>query len=347
MKLLLVCARASALLAAAIVVTLLATGCTLYNRVVAPRPHYIDLVFRIAKTGAPTTYPHTVDASGTLWYIDGSRVVAQRGPGQRRVIADADARSGNIFWYDRAVYVLNGDGRTLTKMDDRLHPDPVVVPSAYAPVEGIVADARHRGIVAAQSSAHELAVIDGWKWYGERLPSKIAAFSATLAGGPHGKKYLVVGDQRAPLVAVKNRWTGQSRLVRVPENTCFSKTEASLRIPVDVRGRDYYRTWVTSGEHVVSIDLRSKRILRVWDVDGCAMQIVSAGRNAALVMLSAPSEQKGYVSSLVRVDREGVHALPQYGRIESLGPGGMMDRYARLWWFDTGKNAFICRTPLS
>jgi hypothetical protein len=117
-------------------------------------------------------------------------------------------------------------------------------------------------------------------------------------------------------------------------------------VPVDVRGRDGYRTWATDGQRVVSIDLLTKRILRTWDVDGCAMRILSADGNRAIVLLGSRGSG-GFTSSVVRVDRQGVHALDEYGRLDGLAGGAVMDRYNRLWWFDPKAHSFVCRTPLA
>ncbi|HVA32813.1 MAG TPA: hypothetical protein VNG31_01620 [Candidatus Baltobacteraceae bacterium] len=316
-------------------------GCTLSHR--AP-VRYIDLKFPVA--GSAGQYAHTVDAAGALWFIDGDAIVRETGPSQRRIAHHPRIRSGSLFWYEGAVYAVDGDGRNMERFDKRLRAHAVPIPVRYAPVDGAVADARYRWVVLARPISHELAVLDVWKWYAERVPESIAPFAAALAGGPHGKKYLVVGDQRRPLVSIENRWYRGVRVVRVPDNVCFSNSGAGWHVPVDARGRDADRTWVTTGEHVASIELSTKRILRVWDAGGCAVHIVAANGDSATVVVASRDGDK-YVSSLKRFDRAGVHSMPQYGRIAGVAGAALMDRYRRLWWFDPKAHAFICRTPLS
>jgi hypothetical protein len=324
---------------------LVATGCT-RNAIRPAHGHYFDVRFPVAKVTAGAAYPRTVDPYGILWYIDGGEIVRQPQPKRIEVVRARDARSGNIFWYANAIYVLNGDGTHFTRIDRHLHAVSIRVPSAYSPLEGAVADARHRDIIAARASTRELAVVDVWKWYRERLPDGIQPFATTLAGGPHGKKFLVVGDQSGAAIVVKNRHTGRSAFVQLPQNACFSAGDASLRVPVDVRGRDWYRTWATSGERAASIDLRTGRVLRVWELPGCAMQILASDPHAAVLLIGVSADRR-YSSSLARIDRRGVHLLTQYGQIAGLGAGAILDRFNRLWWFDPSANAFVCRTPLS
>ena len=306
---------------------------------------YIDLRYPVGKS-AQQQYPHTVDATGALWYIDGDRLVRSTAPSRREVVRDPDVKSGTLFWYDRAVYAVDGSGTTLSRVGTKLHVEPTDVPDKYAPVEGAIADSRNRWVVLAQTKPHELAVLDVWKWYGERIPESIDPYASTLAGGAHGKKYLVVADASKPVVAIKNRWNGRSVIVRVADNACFSGSGRPWHVPVDVRGRDHTKTWATSGDHVLSIDLPSKRILRTWDLDGCAMRILRADANETTVLLGSRDKQ-GFASTVVRVDHDGVHQLDQYGRLDGLAGGAMIDGYDRLWWYDPKAHSFICRTPLA
>jgi hypothetical protein len=305
---------------------------------------YVDAVFPVAKPTSQRSYPHVVDGYGALWYIDGNAVVRQTQPQSFHVVPDGDAHAGNIFWYDGDVWVLDGDGKSIQRIGRRYRVLTLPIPAAYAPVEGVVADARHRGLVLAESAPHQLAVVDTWKWYAEPLPQGIDPFSTALAGGPQGKKYLIAGDQHNASIAIKNRWNHSTVFLDLPGNACFAGSSA-LHVPVDVSGRDARRAWVTSGEHVLSVDLENKRILRDWDLDGCAMQIVQAGPKSAVVLTSVPSGN-GYTSSLVRVDRQGVQSMAQYGQIPGLGPGSQLDRFGRLWWFDAARNSFVVRTPI-
>lgn len=319
-------------------------GCATVERFVKPN-HYIDLQFPVGTSGSQQ-YPHVVDNGGALWYVDGDRIVRAAAPSLRQTVRDEDAKAGRLFWYDGAVYVLAGDGSRLTRFGSKLQADPSEVPSHYAPSEGVVADARHRWLVFAQERRHELAVVDEWKWYDESVNDAIDPFAAALAGGPKGKKYLVVADATKPIVAVKNRHNGRSVVIDLPDNACFSIYQHTWRVPVDVRGRDDYRTWATAGGHALSIDLSNKHILRVWELDGCAMRILGAGPDAATILLGT-RHRDGYVTSVIRVDREGVHPLAQYGTVDGLAGGAWIDRYDRLWWFDAKTHAFVCRTPLA
>jgi hypothetical protein len=318
-------------------------ACATGERLAKAPERYIDLRFPVVSR-ASAQFPHVVDAEGALWYIDGDRIVRAASPGRDRVTRDPDARAGTLFWYDGAVFVLNGDGTRLERLSDASR-DPVTVPSAYAPAEGVIADARHEWLVLPQSRSSELAVIDKWKWYGERIPAAIDPLEASLAGGAHGKKYLVVADAHRPIVAIKNRWNGRSVVVRTPDNGCFAGSRGAWDVPVDVRGRDGYRVWASAGEHVASIDLLTKKTLRVWDLDGCALHILRAGGDSAIVM-TAQKRGTGFSSALVRVDRDGVHALDEYGHLDGLAGGASLDRYDRLWWYDAKQHAFVCRTPL-
>jgi hypothetical protein len=320
-------------------------ACTEIQHLASAPSRYIDLRYPVG-VGDRQQYPHTVDATGALWYIDGDNLVRTSAPSRREVKRDPDVKSGTLFWYDRAVYAVDGSGTALARIGSRLRVEPVGVPDKYAPVEGAIADSRHRWVVLAQTKPHELAVLDVWKWYGERIPAAIDPYASTLAGGPHGKKYLVVADARKPSVAIKNRWNGRSVIVRLPDNDCFSNGSSRWAVPVDVRGRDGSRTWATSGKHVVSIELPTKRILRTWDVDGCAMRILRADGNEATVLLGS-RDKNGFASTVVRVDQQGVHALDQYGTLDGLAGGAMIDRYDRLWWYDPKGRAFVCRTPLA
>jgi hypothetical protein len=325
------------LLAAILAVCVPLAGCT------SGAPRYTDVRFPVS--GARRHYPHAVDGAGNLWYLAGDRVVRATSPAHRTSARDPSVRDGSLFAYAGAVYAVDGDGTALTRFGDRLHRNPVAVPRRYVPVEGGVADARHRWVVLAQSSPHRLAVIDVWKWYDERLPSAIAPFSASLAGGPHGKKYLVAGDQRRPLLVVKDRWTQRSVVVHLPSNACFGSGAGAWKVPVDVRGRDATRAWATSGSRALSVDLNDHRILRVWHLGGCAMHVLRAGAGFATILIAQRRDGR-YVSSLVRVDRAGVEPLRQYGQIEGLAGGAMLDRNGRLWWFDSASNAFVRRTPV-
>jgi hypothetical protein len=293
--------------------------------------------------GKAQQYPHAVDAAGALWYVDGDDVIRQSSPARRDITRFPRARSGAIFSYQGGVYVLGSNGASLTRVDRK--GATVTVPSRFAPLEGAIADSLHRWVIFARSSPNELAAIDVWRWYAESVPHGVTPFAAALAGGPHGKKYLVVGDQQLPEIAVKDRSNGRALLVQLPENLCFSKDGSPWMVPVDVRGRDGDRTWVSSGEHVASIDLTTKRILRVWDLDGCAMHILVADGNRVIALV-ATRNGDDFVSSLVQVDRAGIHTLPQYGRIDGIAAGTLVDRYDRLWWFDSKSHAFVCRTPL-
>ncbi|MBV8153084.1 MAG: hypothetical protein JOY98_01590 [Candidatus Eremiobacteraeota bacterium] len=306
---------------------------------------YIDLTFPVAKTStAPGS--HVVDASGALWYVDGDRIVRASAPSAKQSVRDADARDGRLFWYANAVYVLGGDGTHLTRVGSTLRTDPLALPAQYAPAEGVIADAHHRWLVFAEQQRHQIAVLDVWKWYAERVPNGIDPFAAALAGGPHGKKYLVVADAARPFVAIENRWNKRSVVVSVPSNACFRATGRPWRVPVDVRGRDEDRTWATAGEHAVSIDLGSKKILRTWDLDGCAMRVLTAGPDNATLLVGA-RDGDSYSTSVVRIDRAGVHSLGQYGTVAGLIGGAWIDRYDRLWWYDAKAHAFVCRTPLA
>ena len=320
------------------------SGCSTVERLAHP-DRYIDLQFPVGK-GNAQPYPHVVDRSGALWYIDGDRIVRATAPSRSQSLHDADVRSGRLFWYDGSVYVLDGDGTHLTRVGSGLHGDPTAVPERYAPAEGVIADSRHGWLVFAEAHPHELAVLDAWKWYGESIPSEVQPFAAALAGGPHGKKYLVVADASKPLIAVKNRSNGRSALVALPQNACFGDGDSAWRVPPDVRGRDDYRTWATAGEHVASIDLTTKHVLRVWDLAGCAMRILRADGNAATILVGSKGGN-GFTTSIVRVDREGVHELGQYGRVDGLASGAWIDPYDRLWWYDAKAHAFVCRTPLA
>jgi hypothetical protein len=319
----------------------LLAACSIAQRMLQPKAHYIDLRFDVG-AHAPQ-YPHAVDAAGGLWYLDGDEVVHASSPVRRSAQRLAGARAGAIFSYAGGVYVLNGSGTSLTRVDRKGF--AIAVPARYAPVAGAVADPRHGWVIFARSS-RDLALIDGWRWYGERVPKGISPFASTLAAGPHGKKYLVVGDQRLPEIAIKNRRSGRAVVVGVPENACFAKNAASWMVPVDVRGRDSYRAWATAGEHVVSIDVTTKQVLRVWDLDGCAMHVLAGNENRAIVMLATQDGER-FVSSLVQVDRDGVHPLRQYGTVDGIAAGPLFDAYDRFWWFDAKGDAFICRTPLS
>lgn len=320
-------------------------ACTEVERLANGPSRYIDLRYPVGKSDRQQ-YPHTVDADGALWYIDGDRVVRTTAPSHRDVVLDPDVKSGTLFWYDRAVYAVDGSGAMLSRIGSRLHVEATDVPSTYAPIEGAIADSRHRWVVLAQTKPHELAILDVWKWYAERIPASIDPYASTLAGGPQGKRYLVVADSRKPEVAIKNRLNGRSVIVRVPDNACFSAFNGSWKVPVDVRGRDGYRTWATAGDHVVSIDLKTKKTLRTWDLDGCAMRILRADGNEATILLGSRGGD-GFASKLVRVDQQGVHPLDQYGTLDGLAGGAIIDRYNRLWWYDPKDRAFVCRTPLA
>ncbi len=332
--------------AAALAGAALAAGCTNGGGPGSGGDRFIDLRFPVAARGAAPAYSHAVDRTGTLWYLDGGTVVRESEPDRRRAIALPAARAGRIFWYGGAIYVLAGDGTQLFKIDSRLGASATAVPPAYAPLSGIVADARHRWIVAAQAAPNRLAVVDVWKWYAQPLPGGIEPFATSLAGGAHGKKYLVVADRRQPEVVVVNRWNQNVRFLRAPDNGCFAGTPGAFRVPVDVRGRDGARAWVSAGEHAASIDLPNAKTLRVWDLPGCAMQIVGADGAQATIVVSAPDGNARFATSVVRIDRDGVHPLAQYGRVDGLNPGMLLDAYGRLWWYDSAAHAFVCRTPL-
>lgn len=329
------------LLACAALAGLLA-ACTAVEHLTNRESHYIDLSYPVGKS-SQQQYPHTVDAAGALWYIDGDRLVRAIAPAHRDVVHDPDVKSGTLFWYDRAVYAVDGSGTTLARLGDKLRIESKDVPRKYAPIEGAIANSRDRWVVLTQTKPHELAVLDVWKWYGERVPAAIDPYASTLAGGPHGKRYLVVADARKPVVAIKNRANGRSVVVRIPDNKCFS---GKWPVPVDVRGRDSTKTWVTTGSHVVSIDLRTKKILRTWDVDGCAMRILRADADETTVLLGS-RDGDSFSSTIVRVDQDGVHPLDQYGKLDGLAGGALIDRYDRLWWYDPKTHAFVCRTPLA
>lgn len=329
------------LLACAALAGLLA-ACTAVERLANRQSHYIDLHYPVGKS-SQQQYPHTVDAAGALWYIDGDRLVRSTAPSHRDVVLDPDVKSGTLFWYDRSVFAVDGSGTTLARVGNKLQVEPTDVPRKYAPIEGAIADPHHRWVVLAQTTPHELAVLDVWKWYGERIPEAIDPYASTLAGGPHGKKYLVVADARKPEVAIKNRANGRSVIVRVPDNRCFS---GKWPVPVDVRGRDSTKTWVTTGSRVISIDLRDKRVLRTWDVDGCAMRILRADAGQTTILLGS-NDGGAFSSTIVRVDQQGVHTLDQYGKLDGLGGGALIDPYDRLWWYDAKAHAFVCRTPLT
>lgn len=306
---------------------------------------FVDIVYPVGKASAVRAFPHAVDGSGALWYIDGDDVIRQTDPHDRDVVHLPAAHSGNLFWYDNAIFVVPGDGSGLIRIDRNRQTSNVDVPSQFIPIVGAYADPKRRAIVIAQSAPTQMAVVDVWKWYGESLPAGISPLSAALAGGPHGKRYLVVADRRQALVMVKNRLNGNVYFVHPPENECFAAAAAPLNVPVDVLGRDNFRAWVGSGQHVASIDLRTQKILRVWDLNGCAMQLVTGDGDQTTVAVSAASGSN-FVTSLVRVDRGGVHEQTQYGTIDELSPGFIVDRYGRLWWFDAKRGAFICRTPV-
>lgn len=320
-------------------------GCTAVERLTNGPSRYIDLHYPVGKSDRQQ-YPHTVDADGVLWYIDGDSVVRTSTPSRREILRDPEVKSGTLFWYDRAVYAVDGSGTSLSRIGDRLRVAARDVPSTFAPVAGAIADARHRWVVLAQTKPHKLAVLDVWKWYSERIPDSIDPYASTLAGGPHGKKYLIVADSRKPIVAIKNRWNGRSVVVKLADNACFTGSNGTWRVPVDVRGRDDSRTWATVGKHVVSIDLRSKRVLRTWDLDGCAMRILRADGDEVTVLLGSRASD-GFASTIVRIDRDGIHALDQYGTLDGLAGDAMIDRYDRLWWYDSKSRAFVCRTPLA
>ncbi|HZZ00635.1 MAG TPA: hypothetical protein VFE36_13790 [Candidatus Baltobacteraceae bacterium] len=323
----------------------LLSGCTAIERLANGPSRYIDLHYPVGKSDRQQ-YPHTVDATGALWYIDGDSIVRTSTPSRREILRDPDVKAGTLFWYDRAVYAVDGSGTALSRIGDRLRVAARDVPSTFAPVAGAIADARHRWVVLAQTKPHELAVLDVWKWYSERIPPSIDPYASTLAGGPHGKKYLVVADARRPSIAIKNRRNDRSVVVKLPDNTCFASSSRAWSVPVDVRGRDDYRTWATAGKHVISIDLASKRILRTWDLDGCAMRILRADGDEVTVLLGS-RVSNGYASTIVRVDHDGIHQLDQYGTLDGLAGGAMIDRYDRLWWYDPKARAFVCRTPLA
>jgi hypothetical protein len=332
------------LLACATLAGLLA-ACTVVEHLANRPSRYIDLSYPVGKS-SQQQYPHTVDAAGALWYIDGDRLVRLTAPTHRDVVRDPDVKSGTLFWYDRAVYAIYGSGTTLGRVGNKLRIESTDVPRKYAPVEGAIADSRDRWVVLAQTKPHELAVLDVWKWYGERIPDVIEPYAITLAGGPHGKRYLVIADARKPIVAIKNRANGRSAIVRIPDNRCFSGSGGTWPEPVDVRGRDSTKTWATTGNHVISIDLPSKRILRTWDVDGCAMRILHADASETTVLLGS-RDGNTFTSTIVRVDQQGVHPLDQYGKLDGLAGGALIDRYNRLWWYDPKAHAFVCRTPLA
>ena len=332
-----------------VIVALMASACSgAANRAASSSQtsRFVDVHYPMPSASPAIALPHAVDGTGALWYIHGQDVVREPEPGRRQVATVSGAASGNLFWYDNSLFVLTGDGKNFVRVGKDLGGTPVPVPSAFVPAAGVIADARHRALIVAQSSPSHLGVVDVWKWYDETLPEGIAPFAASLAGGPHGKRFLVVGDQRGAFVLVKNRWNAKYAFVQLPENTCFAASASPVHVPVDVRGRDGDRTWVATGEHVLTIELSTKKILRVWDTGGCATRIVDADADSATVLVSAPSDKGGFTSSVVRVDREGVHPQTQYGQIDGLGPAATIDRFGRLWWFDTATNAFVCRTPL-
>jgi hypothetical protein len=320
-------------------------ACTAVERLTSKPSHYIDLQYPVGKSSRQQ-YPHTVDAAGALWYIDGDRLIRSTAPLHRDVVHAPNVKSGTLFWYDRAVYAVDGSGTTLSRVGNKLHVEPTDVPRKYAPVEGAIANSRDRWVVLSRTKPHELAVLDVWKWYGERIPGAIDPYASTLAGGPHGKRYLVVADARKPVIAIKNRANGRSVIVKVPDNVCFSGSGGTWRVPVDVRGRDSTKTWATAGSRVISIDLRDKRTLRTWDVDGCAMRILRADANETTVLLGS-RDGDSFTSTIVRVDQQGVHPLDQYGKVDGLAGGAIIDRYDRLWWYDPKAHAFVCRTPLA
>jgi hypothetical protein len=315
------------------------------NHAAVKQDQYLDVRFPIAKVDGQTTYPHVVDEMGTLWYLDGARIVRQPRPTSFHILRDHNAQSGVIFWYAGFVYMLDGDGKRFTRVGMHLRTKSVSIPPAETPVDGITADALHRDIVAAQPAPHEVAVVDGWRWYEEHLPSDVDPFTAVLGGGPHRKQYLLAADARSTSVAIKDRQRGGTVFVDLPSNECFAGTSSTLRVPVDLQGRDARRAWATSGEHVVTFDLLTKRILRIWDPGGCAMHIVRATASSVVVVVSTTTAN-GYVSSVVKIDQGGAHPLASYGEVAGLGASASMDRFGRLWWFDHGSNSFICRTPV-
>lgn len=311
-----------------------------------PVQHYVDITYPVARrAGSPLAYPHAVDVSGALWYLDGKRLVRATQPQRQRSMRDPALRGGIVFWYDGAVNVLHSGGRRITRIGARFHESDRMVPADIAPLEGVIADAAHRSMVAAVPARHEIAVADGWRWFAIRLPTGIRAGSGVLAGGPHRKRFLVAGDVSRPLVAILNRANGSVGLLDLPDNMCFASTVVPLREPVGVKGRDSDRVWVTSGSHVLSIEMPTRTILRQWTVPGCATQIVMAAPEAAWVMTAAATGD-GYRSSVVRVDPQGVTEIPGYGTIDALAPPASIDGFGRLWWFDATAHAFIARTPL-
>jgi len=318
-------------------------GCSMLAPAVRPpAQQFVDL--RFTAGSSQRGYAYAVDRAGALWYLDGRNAVRQTSPVRREAIGVSGAQSGTIFSYDGAIYVLAGDGATLTRLDG-LHVRTAYIPSPYVPAEGAVADARHRWIVFAQAQPGRLAVVDVWRWYAHRLPSGIAPFASALAGGPHAKKYLIVGDERRPLVAIENRWTNRALLMSVADNTCFSSDGSPWQVPVDVRGRDSESAWVSSGTHVASIDLSTKRSLRVWNLEGCAMRLLGADADRALVLVAA-LQGGDFTSFVVRVDRNGARRLASYGEIAGIPAGAILDGYDRLWWYDPKAHSFYCRTPL-
>jgi hypothetical protein len=315
------------------------------NHATAARGQYLDVRFPLAKADGQTAYPHVVDPMGTLWYLDGARIVRQPRPGVYHILRDASAQSGAIFWYAGFVYLLDGDGKRFTRVGMHLRTKTTPIPAAETPVDGITADALHHDFIAAQPAPHQVAVVDGWRWFEEHLPDEVDPFTAVLAGGPHRKQYLLAADARSTSVAIKDRHRGETVFVDLPDNACFAGTASTLRVPVDLQGRDARRAWATSGEHVVTFDLETKRILHVWDPGGCAMHVLRASAQAVVIVVTTTSN-RGYVSSLAKVDDFGVHPLPSYGEIPGIGATASMDRFGRLWWYDHASKSFICRTPV-
>src|SRR5579862_3615363 len=188
-------------------------GCNVAERLVRP-DRYIDLQFPVARSSAQH-YPHAVDSRGALWYVDRDTLVRTSAPSLKQAMHAPGIAGGTPFWYDGAIFVVAGDGRSLMRFGNNAQTDPQDIPQQYGPVQGVVADATHRWVAFVTATPHQLAVLDVWKWYQDTLPDGIDPFALTLAGGPHGKKYLVAGDVRAASIAVENRWTHKALLAKV------------------------------------------------------------------------------------------------------------------------------------
>jgi hypothetical protein len=262
-------------------------------------------------------------------------------------LLDSDLRGGVVFWYENAIYVLHSGGKRFTRVDDRtMHEKVFAVPAALTPLFGVQADSRIGALVATPAQPGAAAVADGWKWSAQPLPHAFAPLALSLAGGPHGKRYVVAADAAASRIAIADRRTGGIAVVGIPDRRCALEGHDTQTPPIGLKPRDVDRVWVSSGAQLASVGLSERRVLRAWDLPGCATQLLDGTPDRAVVAVATSPGGGAFRTSLVSVDPSGVYDLAEYGFIDAFAPAALIDRFGRLWWFDGASQSFMSRTPL-